>query len=178
MSREDTRRVLPSERGPRLRHPDPAGCVPVRPEPPHHGVETRGRDDRRPGAGPARHHRAQGSERLESVGGRPELHLAAQQTRGDERNTPTSPSVSAISLFGARLRGAWPSRASQRRPLRTGRGIGSFASCPSWGIRDGMPREIRREEVRRLIDQGVQLVEVLPANEERQGGPLCGSCNS
>jgi len=28
-----------------------------------------------------------------------------------------------------------------------------------------MPREIRREEVRRLIDQGVQLVEVLPAKE-------------
>jgi len=31
-----------------------------------------------------------------------------------------------------------------------------------------MPREIRREEVRRLIDQGVQLVEVLPANEYRE----------
>ena len=30
-----------------------------------------------------------------------------------------------------------------------------------------MPREIRREEVRRLIDQGVQLVEVLPAKEYR-----------
>ena len=31
-----------------------------------------------------------------------------------------------------------------------------------------MPREIRREEVRRLIDQGVQLVEVLPAKEYRE----------
>jgi len=31
-----------------------------------------------------------------------------------------------------------------------------------------MPREIRREEVRRLIHQGVQLVEVLPANEYRE----------
>ena len=28
-----------------------------------------------------------------------------------------------------------------------------------------MPREIRREEVRRLIDRGLQLVEVLPAKE-------------
>ena len=31
-----------------------------------------------------------------------------------------------------------------------------------------MPREIRREEVRRLIGQGVQLVEVLPAKEYRE----------
>ena len=31
-----------------------------------------------------------------------------------------------------------------------------------------MPREIRREEVRRLIDQSVQLVEVLPAKEYRE----------
>ena len=31
-----------------------------------------------------------------------------------------------------------------------------------------MPREIRREEVRRLIVQGVQLVEVLPAKEYRE----------
>ncbi len=31
-----------------------------------------------------------------------------------------------------------------------------------------MPREIRREEVRRLIAQGVQLVEVLPAKEYRE----------
>ena len=31
-----------------------------------------------------------------------------------------------------------------------------------------MAREIRREEVRRLIDQGVQLVEVLPAKEYRE----------
>jgi phage shock protein E len=31
-----------------------------------------------------------------------------------------------------------------------------------------MPREIRREEVRRLIDRGVQLVEVLPAKEYRE----------
>ena len=31
-----------------------------------------------------------------------------------------------------------------------------------------MPREIRREEVRRLIDQRVQLVEVLPAKEYRE----------
>ena len=53
-----------------------------------------------------------------------------------------------------------------------------FRQVSSWDIRDGIPREIRREEVRRLIDHGVQLVEVLPANEERQGGPLCGSCNS
>jgi rhodanese-related sulfurtransferase len=31
-----------------------------------------------------------------------------------------------------------------------------------------MPREIRRDEVRRLIGQGVQLVEVLPAEEYRE----------
>jgi rhodanese-related sulfurtransferase len=31
-----------------------------------------------------------------------------------------------------------------------------------------MPREIRREEVRRLLGQGVQLVEVLPAKEYRE----------
>ena len=31
-----------------------------------------------------------------------------------------------------------------------------------------MRREIRREEVRRLLDQGVQLVEVLPAKEYRE----------
>jgi len=31
-----------------------------------------------------------------------------------------------------------------------------------------MPREIRREKVRRLIDQGVKLVEVLPAKEYRE----------
>jgi rhodanese-related sulfurtransferase len=31
-----------------------------------------------------------------------------------------------------------------------------------------MPREIRREEVRRLIGQGVQLVEVLPGKEYRE----------
>ena len=43
-----------------------------------------------------------------------------------------------------------------------------FRQLSSWGIRDGMPREIRREEVRRLIDQGVQLVEVLPAKEYRE----------
>jgi hypothetical protein len=36
------------------------------------------------------------------------------------------------------------------------------------GYRHGMPREIRRDEVRRLIDQGVQLVEVLPAKEYRE----------
>jgi len=80
VSREDTRRVLPSERRPRLRHPDTAGRVPVRPEPPRGEAETRGRDDRTPGAGPARHHRAHGSERLESVRGRPGLHLGAQHT--------------------------------------------------------------------------------------------------
>lgn len=28
-----------------------------------------------------------------------------------------------------------------------------------------MPREIHRDEVRRLVDQGAQVVEVLPANE-------------
>jgi rhodanese-related sulfurtransferase len=31
-----------------------------------------------------------------------------------------------------------------------------------------MRREIRREEVRRLVDRGVQLVEVLPAKEYRE----------
>jgi rhodanese-related sulfurtransferase len=31
-----------------------------------------------------------------------------------------------------------------------------------------MPREIDREAVRRLVDQGAQLVEVLPANEYRE----------
>jgi len=31
-----------------------------------------------------------------------------------------------------------------------------------------MPREIRREDVRRLSGQGVQLVEVLPAKEYRE----------
>jgi rhodanese-related sulfurtransferase len=29
----------------------------------------------------------------------------------------------------------------------------------------GMPRRIERDEVRRLVDQGAQLVEVLPAEE-------------
>ena len=39
-----------------------------------------------------------------------------------------------------------------------------------------MPREIRREEVRRLIGQGVQLVEVLPAKEYREDH-LAGAIN-
>ncbi len=31
-----------------------------------------------------------------------------------------------------------------------------------------MPREIQRDEVRRLLDQGAQLVEVLPADEFKE----------
>lgn len=31
-----------------------------------------------------------------------------------------------------------------------------------------MPREIRRDEVRRLLDRGAQLVEVLPADEFKE----------
>ena len=40
---------------------------------------------------------------------------------------------------------------------------------PSWPVKEAvMPREIERAEVRQLLDDGAQLVEVLPAEEFRE----------
>jgi rhodanese-related sulfurtransferase len=43
-----------------------------------------------------------------------------------------------------------------------------WVDCPTVEQEVTMPREIDREDVRRLVDRGAQLVEILPADEYRE----------